>query len=191
MSVRILAFAGSARRQSFNKKLLPVAVEGARAAGAAVTVVDLADFPMPIYDGDWEQDQGLPEHTLRLCDLFLAHDALLIACPEYNGGVTPLLKNALDWVSRPTKDRPSLACYKGKIAGLVSTSPGLRGGLTGMNMVRSILSVVGVLVIPDQMAIGTAGAAFDADGTLKDEAQAKAVRAVGQRLAEVAAKVRG
>ena len=97
---RILAFAGSAREESFNKRLVRVAAAGAEAAGVACTVLDLRDFPLPIYDGDLEAAEGLPENAKRLRELFLAHQGLLIASPEYNSSISPLLKNTLDWVSR-------------------------------------------------------------------------------------------
>jgi NAD(P)H-dependent FMN reductase len=182
---RILAFAGSVRKASFNRKVLAIAAEGARAAGAEVTVVDLGDYPMPIYDGDLEAAHGLPANAVRLQDVFLANQGLLIAAPEYNSSITPLLKNTLDWVSRPHGERAQLAAYRGKTAALVAASPGALGGLRGLVHVRQILSNIGVHVIPDQQAVARAGGAFDDGGTLKDEIQAKSVRTVGERLAEV------
>ncbi|MEQ9639644.1 MAG: NAD(P)H-dependent oxidoreductase [Alphaproteobacteria bacterium] len=186
---KILAFAGSARRDSFNKKLIKIAAEGASAAGAEVTLIDLADYPMPIYDGDLEVGEGLPENAAKLRALFGSHDALLIASPEYNSSISPLLKNTIDWVSRPTKDDGQLKYFIGKVAGLVSASPGGLGGLRGLVHVRAILGNIQVTVIPQQAAIGGAGGAFDDDGGLKDENQRNMVLGVGKRLAEVAAKL--
>src|SRR5919198_2770214 len=97
---KILAFAGSTRTESFNKKLVRVAVAGARAAGAEVTLIDLRDFPMPLYDGDLEAKEGLPANARKVKDLFLAHQGLLLSCPEYNSSITGVLKNTIDWVSR-------------------------------------------------------------------------------------------
>src|SRR4029078_647363 len=97
---RILAFAGSSRRESFNKKLIKIAAAGAEAAGAMVTLVDLADYAMPLFNQDTETEQGLPEQAVALKKLFLENDGLLLSCPEYNSGITPLLKNTIDWVSR-------------------------------------------------------------------------------------------
>ena len=185
---KILAFAGSARRDSFNRKLIAIAVEGARGAGGDVTLLDLADYAMPIYDGDLEAADGLPENAVKLRQIFAQHTALLIASPEYNSSVSPLLKNTIDWVSRPTKDEPGLKYITGKCAGLVAASPGALGGLRGLVHVRAILGNIGVTVIPQQIAVGSAGNAFEGD-KLKDEAQAKSVMAVGAKLAEVAAKL--
>lgn len=106
---KILAFAGSTRTESFNKKLVKIAVTGARGAGAEVTWIDLRDFPMPLYDEDLETKEGLPENAKKLKALFLSHDGLLLACPEYNSSITGVLKNAIDWVSRsaPISQLPS------------------------------------------------------------------------------------
>jgi chromate reductase, NAD(P)H dehydrogenase (quinone) len=101
MTARILAFAGSLRRESFNKKLVPIAAKGARDAGAEVTLISLEDFPLPLFDQDLEARQGMPENGMKLKQLFIDHDGLLIASPEYNSSITAVLKNAIDWVSRP------------------------------------------------------------------------------------------
>ena len=118
----ILAFAGSARRDSWNRKVLEVAVAGARDAGAEVTVVNLGDYPMPIYNADWHEQHGVPDAMLELRRLMMAANGLLIASPEYNTSITPLLKNTIDWCSRKAPGEEPLACYRGKVAGLVSAS---------------------------------------------------------------------
>ena len=151
---RILCFAGSARRDSLNKKLAAVAAAHATRLGAEATVVDLADYPMPIYDGDLESDSGVPETAVALRDLMAEHDGFVLACPEYNGSITPLLKNAIDWTSRPSGGKPALAAYRGKVAALVATSPGALGGLRGLVHVRAILSGIGVFVVPGDLAVG-------------------------------------
>ena len=151
---RVLCFAGSARRDSLNKKLAAVAAAHATRLGAEATVVDLADYPMPIYDGDLESDSGVPETAVALRDLMVEHDGMVIACPEYNGSITPLLKNVIDWTSRPSGGKPALAAYRGKVAALVATSPGALGGLRGMVHVRAILSGIGVFVVPGDLAVG-------------------------------------
>jgi NAD(P)H-dependent FMN reductase len=186
---RILAFAGSARKDSYNKKLIAVAVEGAREAGAEVTLIDLADYPLPIYDGDLEAGEGVPENAVHLKTLFKEADALLLACPEYNGSITPLLKNTIDWVSRPHAGEPSLACFAGKTAALLSASPGALGGIRGLAHVRQILSGIQVLVLANQRAVSKANEAFDADGRLKDDKQASLVQALGAELARTTAKL--
>ena len=148
--VRILAFAGSTRVDSFNKKLVKIAAAGAGKAGAEVALIDLRDFALPLYDGDLEDRDGLPANAKKLKQLFLAHDGLLLSCPEYNSGITPMLKNTIDWVSRAeTDDEKPLACYAGKVAGLMSASPGALGGLRGLVQVRAILGNIKVLVLPD------------------------------------------
>lgn len=187
-SAKILAFAGSARKDSFNKKLVKIAAEGARAAGAEVTYIDFRDLPLPLYDGDLEEVEGLPENALKLKALMKAHQGFLIACPEYNSSITPLLKNAIDWASRPEPGEPSLACFKEKVAVLMSASPGGLGGLRGLVHVRSILGNIGVLVLPDQKAIGNAHQAFDENDYLQDKSQQTAIVQLGSKLADVTAK---
>lgn len=187
---RILAFAGSLRRDSFNKKLVRAAAKGAEEAGAAVTVIDLADYPLPVFDEDLEKAYGLPEEAKALKKLFFEHDALLISAPEYNSSMTAALKNAIDWVSRPAdKDEGFLACYQGKAAALLSASPGGLGGLRGLVHVRAVLGNIQVTVLPDQIAVSSAHEAFDEDGALKDDSQRKKVEALGAKLAAVTAKL--
>ncbi len=188
-AAKILAFAGSARESSHNKMLLAIAIEGARAAGAEVTRIDLRDFPMPLMDEDLEAAGGTPEQAGRLKDLFDAHDGLLIACPEYNSSIAPLLKNTIDWVSRPDARRKSVACYTGKVAAILSASPGSLGGIRGLVHVRSILGNIGVLVIPDQIALPRSFESFHTDGTIKDVKMHADVTALGAKLAQVTAQL--
>ena len=119
---RILAFAGALRTQSWNKKLIRIGANVARDAGAEVDLIDLRDYPMPFYDGDIEASDGLPPQARELKAMMLAHDALLLSCPEYNSSISGVLKNTIDWVSRPRPNEPS--AFKGKIAGLLAASPG-------------------------------------------------------------------
>src|SRR6266478_8702053 len=120
MVPRILAFAGSLRRDSFNKKLVSIAAQGAREAGAEVMLIDLKDFPLPLYDQDLEAEQGMPKNGKKLKKLFIDHDGLLIASPEYNSSLPAVLKNVIDWVSRPAPGEPSLAAFRGKVATVMS-----------------------------------------------------------------------
>lgn len=186
---KILAFAGSTRTDSFNKKLVQIAAEGARQAGASVTVIDLKDFPLPLFDQDLEAAEGQPENARKLKELFIQHQGLLIASPEYNSSVTPVLKNSIDWVSRSLPGEPALAAFQGKVASLVSASPGALGGLRGLVHLRSILGNIGVIVLPQQIAVPKAHEAFAADGTLKDAKMQANVMALGQSLAETAGKL--
>lgn len=186
MTPRILAFAGSLRRDSWNKKLARVAADAARAAGGEVTFLDLADLPLPLYDGDHEDARGLPENARRLKTLMKEHQGLLIASPEYNSSISGALKNAIDWASRAEKNEPALAAYKGKVAGLLAASPGQLGGLRGLVTLRSILGNLQVLVIPEQLAIARANEAFSPDGKLVDTKQQSAVEAIAARVVHVA-----
>ncbi len=190
MTPRVLAFAGSARAGSLNRKLIRIAADGARAAGAEVTLLELREVPLPLYDGDLEAADGLPLNARKLKELFLAHHGLLIAAPEYNSSITPLLKNTIDWVSRSAPGEASLACFEGKVAALLSASPGTLGGLRGLFALRLCLSNIRVLVLPDQVAVPGANEAFTDDGRLKDEKRQAAVARVGATLAQTIAKLR-
>ena len=186
---KILAFAGSSRRDSFNKKLVKIAAEGARLAGAEVTYVDFKDLPMPLFDEDLEAEAGIPENVKTFKALMKAHQGLLIACPEYNSSITPLLKNAIDWATRPEPGEPGLICFRDKVAVIMSTSPGALGGLRGLVHVRAILGNIGVLVLPNQKGIAKAHEAFDENGQLKDEQQQQEIHQLGNKLATVVAKL--
>jgi len=190
-NVRIVAFAGSLRSGSFNKKLIRIAAAGARAAGAAVTEIDLRDIPMPLYDGDIEREHGLPPNAKVFKRLLIEHHGFLISSPEYNSAVSAVLKNAIDWASRPEPNEPALVAYKGKVAGLVSACPGHLGGVRGLAVLRSILSNIGVIVIPTQMVINRANDAFEPNGDLKDERQQAAVESVGAEVVSISAKLLG
>lgn len=190
MTPKILALAGSTRTDSFNKKLVKIATAGARSAGAEVTLIDLRDFALPLYDGDLEERDGLPDNARKLKQLFLANDGLLLSCPEYNSGITGVLKNTIDWVSRSEGEERDLACYIGKTAALLSASPGALGGLRGLVQVRSILGNIKVLVLPDQIAVSKAHEAFNPDGSLKDGKKQAAVEKLGATLASTIAKLK-
>lgn len=188
---RILAFAGSTRTDSFNKALVRVAADAARRAGGEVTLVDLRDFPMPLYDGDFEQSQGLPENAKRFKELMLANDGLLISSPEYNSSISGVLKNTIDWASRQAPGEAPLACFNGKVAGLLSASPGALGGLRGLVTVRSILGNLNVLVLPDQLSVSKANEAFTDDGAIKDAKQRATIDRIATRLVTTIGKLRG
>ncbi len=186
---RILAFSGSLRDGSFNKKLLAIAVEGAQEAGAKVTLIDLRDYPLPIYDGDLEVREGIPENARRLQALLETHHGLLIATPENNYSLSAVLKNTIDWVSRPIDDYPSRHYFKGKTAALVSAA-GTLGGKFGMTHLRQIFNAFQTLVIPEEYGVVFAFREVDENGNFNDEHVAPA-KAVGARLAEVIKKIHG
>ena len=166
----ILGLSGSLRRASFNSGILRAASE---LAPSGITVLQGTIREVPLYDADLEAAQGLPEGALRFKALLREHDALLIASPEYNGFFTPLLKNALDWGSRPEPGQTSP--YAGKLAVLLAASPGALGGVRGLPALRVLLSNLGVVVLPGQMALGRADAAFSDDGTLREARQQQAL----------------
>lgn len=170
-SPRTLVLAGSTREGSFNRQLAAAAASRLEAAGGTATLLELSEFPLPLYNGDLEARDGLPAPALQLREIFLAHQGLLIACPEYNSSITPLLKNVIDWVSRAPEGEQGLAPYQGKCAALLSASPGGFGGMRGLVTVRSILGSIGVTVLPGQFAMARAHEAFAADGSLADAAQ--------------------
>ena len=184
---RILAFAGSSRSGSFNQVLLENAVDIARAAGAEVTSINLKDYPLPIFDQDLESANGMPQPARELKNLFVQHSSLLIACPEYNSSITPLLKNTIDWVTRPADENdPPLSAFAGKTAALLAASPGGFGGLRGMRHVREILSNIGVLVCPSQFALAKAHEAFDSSGKLQDDRSSALLTSCVERFVIVA-----
>lgn len=190
MTPKILAFSGSSREGSYNVRLLEVAVGGACAAGAEVTLVNLRDLNLPLYDEDFERTEGLPEGARRLKKLMLAHQGFLIASPEYNSSISPALKNAIDWASRPTLgEAGELACFANKVAALMSASPGGLGGLRGLVHVRAILGNLKVLLIPEQVAVGMAHHAFHSEGGLKDTGQQKTVETLGAKVADMIRKL--
>ncbi|MEH1799285.1 NADPH-dependent FMN reductase [Nostoc sp.] len=186
---KILAFAGSTRIDSYNKKLVKIAAAGAKAAGAEVTYIDLRDLPLPLYDEDLEAQEGLPANARTFKDLLISHQGLLIASPEYNSSLTAVLKNAIDWASRPAPNEAPLAAFAGKVASIMSASPGALGGLRGLVHLRSILGNIKVLVLPDQIALPKAYEAFNSDGTLKDPKQQESIEKLGDGLTKILLKL--
>lgn len=185
MTQKILFFAGSARKHSFNKHLAHTAFAMAREKGADATFIDLRDYPMPLYDGDLEAESGLPDNAIKLKELFIQHRGLFIAAPEYNSSLTPLLKNTLDWISRPHQENETpLSAYRGKIAALASTSPGYFGGLRGLVPLRMMLGNIQTTVLPNQLAIPFYNKAFSGQGELIDESALKNLDQVVAQLIE-------
>ncbi len=180
---RILVFGGSLRAESFNQKLASLAAEGAREAGAEVTLIALRDFRMPLFDEDLETATGMPEAAQQLKALFATHEGLIIASPEYNSTITAALKNAIDWVSRTTSpDEPPLAVLRGKSAAILAASPGGYGGARSLAQLRPVLENIGITVLPQQVTIPKAHEAFRPDGQLTDLTQAAAVKALAASL---------
>ncbi len=185
---KILVLAGSIRTGSFNARLAALAAKELALAEADVTLISLADFPMPLYDGDLEAASGPPENAYKLKRLMCLQQGVFIASPEYNASITPLLKNALDWVSRVREGRePPLAAYKGRAFALGAASNGTYGGMRSLIALRQVLELgCGALVIPEQLAVREAASAFDEMDNLRDERTAGVLQAVVNRLIDMA-----
>jgi chromate reductase len=186
----VLCFAGSLRTDSLNKKLIKIAMAGAQEAGAKVTFVDLNDLPMPVYNGDDEAKNGLPENAKKFKQLMKDHDAFLIASPEYNSSLSGALKNAIDWASRSEAGEKPLEAFKGKVAGVVACSPGGTGGQRGLIHLRDILGNIGVIVVTEQTTIPNGMQAFAENGSLSDEKQHAATKNVGASVVKVASALK-
>jgi NAD(P)H-dependent FMN reductase len=190
---RLLFLAGSARRNSFNKRLARLAAHISETNGIASTFVDLADFPMPIYDSDAEMTDGPPENARKLKTVMKGHAGVFIASPEYNAAFSPLLKNTIDWISH-TRDEGEapLEVYRTRVFALGSASPGGMGGLRGLAQLRLVLELgLGALVLPEQFALPRAADAFDEHGHLKNKDQQEQLKRIIQRLARAARVLNG
>ena len=185
MAARILVFAGSIRNGAYSGKTADVAMKELAEQGAEVTRISLGDYPLPIMDQDLEKEKGVPENAYKLGRLIAAHDGMLICSPEYNASVPPLLKNAIDWVSRIRKDggRP-FKPFEGKVAGLCSSSDGAFAGARGLYHLRAVLMHCQVEIITPQCSIARASGAFDEDGELKEEHSKKSMATVCRTLIE-------
>ena len=190
---RLLFIAGSSREKSCNKRLAKLGEMIADANGIAGTFADLGDYPMPIYNGDDEVRDGPPDNARKLKALMKVHSGIFIASPEYNASFSPLLKNALDWVSH-TRDEGEmpLEVYKTRVFALGSASPGGMGGLRGLSQLRLVLEIgLGALVLPDQFAVPRAAEAFEANGHLKNKESQETFKQVIQKLARAANVLHG
>lgn len=183
----IVAFAGSYRPHSLNRRLLSAAVALAEEAGARVDVVDLAALPMPLFDEDLEA-RGTPETATAFKERLKAADGILIASPEYNSSYPALVKNVIDWATRPAAGEAMLAAFSGKACGLLSASPGALGGIRMLPQLRLLLSNIGVHVVPAQFGLGRAHEAFEEDGTLKDERSQAMLKQVVTQTVELAGR---
>lgn len=186
MKAKLLAFAGSTRAGSFNQRLVDIAAQHAREAGAEVTEIRLKDFALPLYDEDLEAN-GFPPKAAALRALFIAHDGFLIASPEYNGGVTGVLKNAIDWASRPNPGEPmtALAAFRGKVAGIMSASISPFGGLRGLIQLRQILGTIQTIVATENILVPFASKAFEGPA-LVDPMPAQLLPVMTRRVVQLA-----
>ena len=165
----LIALSGSTRSGSYNATILSIAIEAARAAGAVVDFIDLRDFPMPLFQQDLEDAEGLPDATKRLKDRFRMADGFLLASPEYNSAFSPLLKNTIDWCSRAeSDDEAPLSVYAGKSALLLSASPSALGGLRGLTALRALLQNIRVTVYPEMLSVSGAHEVIGGNGVFSD-----------------------
>lgn len=189
---KLLFFSGSIRKGSLNQALATYAQRVAAEKGHTAEALSLADYPLPIYNGDLQNAEGIPENARKLKAQFQAHDGIFIASPEYNASITPLLKNAFDWVSRIRDEgEQPLQVFKTRVFAIGSASASMHGGVRGLIQLRQVLAVgLGALVLGDQFPISQANKAFDDAGNAKDEAVQKAVGGIVDRLAFTASRFR-
>ena len=184
--VKVLIVPGSNRSASLNVKLAGHIARQLTLMGADATRISLADYPMPIYDGDDEAKNGIPEPARKLIAQFKAHDAIIIVSPEYNGSIPPLLKNTIDWMSRD-----GVAPFHHRVFALAAASPGALGGMRVLLALRQCLEVaLGALIIPEQFSLPAANRAFDDNGAIKDEQRVKFLNAMLTGLIERATLLR-
>ncbi len=190
--MKLLVFAGSTRQNSYNRQLARAAAAMARARGAEVTHLELADFDVPMYNADLEA-QGTPADVIRLKQVLHEHPAWIICTPEYNASYPALLKNTLDWVSSPVKGHPEwtdgMKSSRGKVVGVLSASPGALGGLRSQSHLAPLLINLECWLAPKNFALGRAGDAFDSEGALKDERARHSVQAVIDQVIWAAARL--
>lgn len=189
---KILAFAGSLREHSYSKRVVKTALKGAEEAGAEVTYIDLRDYAMPIYDQDLRDKDGFSENALKLQKLLSEHDGLMIASPEYNGSLSGALKNAIDWTSRPSDEYKMGEVFKGKVAAIMTESPGAFGGIRCLGHLRTILSILGVNVLPSEIAVSKVHEMYDGNGVeMTDEKMKKVLEDLGASLVDMLKKTHG
>lgn len=182
---KILVFAGSMRSGAFSGRTADVAQKELAMQGAEVTRISLADYPLPILDEDLEKEKGIPDNAVKLGRLIAAHDGLLIATPEYNGSIPPLLKNTIDWVSRVrTENGRAFRPFVGKVAGLCSSSNGHFAGIRCINHLRAVLVRCRLEVVTPECSVPDGGSAFDADGNFRDERLNKSMEHLCRTLIE-------
>src|SRR5271167_3364932 len=190
---KILVIPGSLRTGSHNARLAALATKELVLAEAEVTRISLADYPLPLFDADLASGSGLPPPAVQLKRMLMAHQGVFITSPEYSASVTPLLKNAIDWVSRVRDPgEPTYAAFKGRVFAIGAAANSGSGGLRSLMALRQILELgCGALVIPEQISVPRAEQAFDDRDNLKDESLMAALQAMARRLVELANFMRG
>ena len=181
---KILAFAGSIRKNSYNKRLAKVALHAAELAGAETTFIDLFDYQMPLYCEDYEADHGKPDSVLAFQEMLKSHNGFLIASPEYNSSLTGILKNAIDWSTRPSDGEHWDTCWRGKIAGVLCAASGL-GGRCGLYHLKTILGTYGTIVLPKHMIVGLCKKNLTNDNCIDDPSMQNQVESISVELIRV------
>jgi len=182
---KILCFSGSTRSGSINARLLDAAIGELSVLDCEVTRISLKDYPLPIYDGDLEESEGIPENAVKLVKLMSEHDGFFITCPEYNGSLSPLMKNTIDWMTRVPADQA--APFKDKVGAIGACSPGGMGGIAMLYHLRQILVRLKSLLVSEQVAVGNGFNAFDDMNKLTDERSHKLLAATCKSLVTKAA----
>lgn len=190
-STRLLFFAGSTRKGSINQKLTEAAKATAAERGHDAHIISLADYEMPIYNGDYEDENGPPEAAFKLMELMKTYSGIFIASPEYNSMITPLLKNTIDWLSRAEgRVTPPGSLFRTRAFAISGASNGAIGGARGLFTLRQLLAVgVGANVIPEQVAVANAASAFDENGVLVSERPRKLLETLIDKLAFTAQRL--
>ena len=186
-TTQLLFFAGSSRKGSLNRTLASYAQRVALEKGHGANLIELADYPLPLYNADLQHSEGIPENARKLKAVFGAHQGIFIAAPEYNASITPLLKNTLDWMSRiKDEGEQPLQVFKTRVFAICAASGSMHGGVRGLIALRQVLAVgLGALVLGDQFAVSKANEAFDDAGNAKDELVRKTVAGIVDRLAYI------
>jgi len=185
----LLAFSGSNREHSYNRQVLGGLVELARDAGAKVTEVNLGELQLPIYNADQEAATGLPDGAGRFREMLSGSDGFIVGCPEYNGFITPLLLNSIDWATRSEKAQVDVTPFANKVVLISSASPGMFGGMRSAGHLRTLLSGIGCIVLPQAMIVPGAAQALDEAGKLRDERLRARAGQVVTRLMEMTGRL--
>ena len=184
-SARILAFAGSLRQHAYSKRVVKIALKGAENAGAEVTYIDLGDYPMPLYNQDDHEELGFHGNALRLQNLIAQHDGFLIASPVYNGSLSAVLKNTIDWASRKSDQYEMGQVFAGKVAAIMASSPGSLGGIRALVHLRGVLTALRLIVLPQEISVPFAGDKFNGnEDEMIDEKVKRNLENLGASLVE-------
>jgi len=189
-ALKILVIPGSLRTGSLNVRLAAAASYQFAQAGADVTRISLADFPLPIYDGDLQSKSGVPKNALNLKRMIGAHHGVLVVTPEYNSSVPPLVKNTIDWVTRVQDGQESRGqVFRGRAFAIAAASESRLGGTRSLAALRLILTACHAVVIPNQLALSFASEAYDDMDRLKHPTDIEALNALVRQLIDVSQRM--